>query len=52
MLLWPRGGSTLPVLGRCAFSAAPANAHAEVKAAVRHVTAAADVCGQLVSAEG
>ena len=30
----------LPLLRRCAFSAAPANAHAEVKAVARHVTAA------------
>jgi 3-deoxy-D-manno-octulosonate 8-phosphate phosphatase (KDO 8-P phosphatase) len=34
---WP----DLPVLRRCAFAAAPANAHAEVKAAVRYVTQAA-----------
>jgi len=33
---WP----DLPVLRRAGFSAAPANAHAEVRAAVRHVTAA------------
>jgi 3-deoxy-D-manno-octulosonate 8-phosphate phosphatase (KDO 8-P phosphatase) len=33
---WP----DLPVLRRCAFSAAPANAHVEVKAAARYVTAA------------
>jgi 3-deoxy-D-manno-octulosonate 8-phosphate phosphatase (KDO 8-P phosphatase) len=34
---WP----DLPVLGRCAFAAAPPNAHAEVKARVRYVTTAA-----------
>src|SRR4051812_17682155 len=34
---WP----DLPVLRRCAFSAAPPNAHAEVKAQVRYVTATA-----------
>jgi 3-deoxy-D-manno-octulosonate 8-phosphate phosphatase (KDO 8-P phosphatase) len=34
---WP----DLPVLRRCAFAAAPANAHAEVKAAARYVTARA-----------
>ena len=33
---WP----DLPVLRRCAFPVAPANAHAEVRAAARHVTAA------------
>jgi 3-deoxy-D-manno-octulosonate 8-phosphate phosphatase (KDO 8-P phosphatase) len=33
---WP----DLPVLRHCAFSAAPANAHVEVKAAARYVTAA------------
>lgn len=33
---WP----DLPVLRRCAFAAAPANAHAEVKAAAAYVTAA------------
>jgi 3-deoxy-D-manno-octulosonate 8-phosphate phosphatase (KDO 8-P phosphatase) len=33
---WP----DLPVLRRCAFSAAPANAHVEVKTAARYVTAA------------
>jgi 3-deoxy-D-manno-octulosonate 8-phosphate phosphatase (KDO 8-P phosphatase) len=33
---WP----DLPVLTRAAFAAAPANAHAEVRAAVHHVTAA------------
>jgi 3-deoxy-D-manno-octulosonate 8-phosphate phosphatase (KDO 8-P phosphatase) len=33
---WP----DLPVLARVAFAAAPANAHAEVRAAVHHVTAA------------
>jgi len=34
---WP----DLPVLRRCAFAAAPANAHAEVKAAAAYVTQAA-----------
>ena len=34
---WP----DLPVLRRCAFACAPANAHAEVKACARHVTRAA-----------
>ncbi|TFZ02118.1 KdsC family phosphatase [Ramlibacter humi] len=34
---WP----DLPVLRRCAFAAAPANAHTEVKAAARYVTQAA-----------
>ena len=33
---WP----DLPVLSRVAFAAAPANAHAEVRAIARHVTAA------------
>jgi len=33
---WP----DLPVLRRCALAAAPANAHAEVKAVAHHVTAA------------
>ncbi len=33
---WP----DLPVLRRCAFAVAPANAHAEVRALARHVTAA------------
>jgi 3-deoxy-D-manno-octulosonate 8-phosphate phosphatase (KDO 8-P phosphatase) len=34
---WP----DLPLLRRCAFACAPSNAHAEVKAAVHHVTSAA-----------
>jgi 3-deoxy-D-manno-octulosonate 8-phosphate phosphatase (KDO 8-P phosphatase) len=34
---WP----DLPVLRRCAFACAPANAHAEVKAVAHHVTQAA-----------
>jgi len=38
---WP----DLPVLRRCAFAAAPANAHAEVKAAARYVTQAAGGSG-------
>ena len=52
---WP----DLPVLRRCAFSAAPANAHAEVKAQVRHVTtasgghgAAREFCDLLLVAGG
>lgn len=52
---WP----DLPVLRRCAFSAAPPNAHAEVKAAVRHVThagagqgAAREFCDLLLVASG
>src|SRR6476620_2005716 len=38
---WP----DLPVLRRCAFAAAPANAHAEVKAVAHHVTRAAGGSG-------
>lgn len=38
---WP----DLPVLTRCAFACAPANAHAEVKAVAHHVTALAGGCG-------
>ena len=38
---WP----DLPVLRRCAFAAAPANAHAEVKAVAHHVTPAAGGSG-------
>ena len=38
---WP----DLPVLRRCAFAAAPANAHVEVKAAAHHVTRAAGGSG-------
>jgi 3-deoxy-D-manno-octulosonate 8-phosphate phosphatase (KDO 8-P phosphatase) len=34
---WP----DLPVLRRCAFAAAPANAHTEVKAVAHHITSAA-----------
>lgn len=52
---WP----DLPVLRRCAFAGAPANAHAEVKAAVRHVTQAAggqgaarEFCDVLLMASG
>ena len=52
---WP----DLPVLRRCAFSAAPRNAHAEVKAAVRYVTvatgghgAAREFCDLLLVAGG
>ena len=52
---WP----DLPVLRRCAFSGAPSNAHAEVRAAVRHVThaagghgAAREFCDVLLMAAG
>ena len=52
---WP----DLPVLRRCAFSAAPANAHAQVKAQVRHVTSASggygavrEFCDLLLVASG
>jgi len=52
---WP----DLPVLRRCAFAGAPANAHAEVKAAVHHVTraqgghgAAREFCDVLLTAAG
>ncbi len=52
---WP----DLSVLRRCAFAAAPANAHAEVKAAARYVTraggghgAAREFCDLLVMATG
>jgi 3-deoxy-D-manno-octulosonate 8-phosphate phosphatase (KDO 8-P phosphatase) len=52
---WP----DLPVLTRCAFSAAPPHAHAEVRAAVRHVTQAAaghgaarEFCDLLLVASG
>ena len=52
---WP----DLPVLRRCAFAAAPANAHAEVKAVAHHVTAAAgghgaarEFCDLLLVASG
>lgn len=52
---WP----DLPVLRRCAFAAAPANAHAEVKAAARYVTARAggdgaarEFCDLLLVASG
>jgi len=44
---WPQAAAIgddwpdLPVLRRCAFAAAPANAHAEVRAAARFVTQAA-----------
>ena len=62
---WPQAAAIgddwpdLPVLRRCAFAAAPANAHAEVKAVVRHVTAAAgghgaarEFCDLLLVASG
>ena len=52
---WP----DLPVLRRCAFAGAPANAHVEVKAAARYVTQAAggqgaarEFCDLLVLASG
>jgi 3-deoxy-D-manno-octulosonate 8-phosphate phosphatase (KDO 8-P phosphatase) len=52
---WP----DLPVLRRCAFSAAPANAHAEVKAIAHYVTtlrggegAAREFCDLLLVASG
>ncbi|HZY17197.1 MAG TPA: HAD family hydrolase [Ramlibacter sp.] len=52
---WP----DLPVLRRCAFPAAPSNAHAEVKAVARHVTTAAgghgaarEFCDLLLVASG
>ena len=52
---WP----DLPVLRRCAFAAAPANAHAEVKAVARHVTQASgghgavrELCDLLLVASG
>ncbi len=52
---WP----DLPVLRRCAFAAAPANAHAEVKAVARYVTqapgghgAAREFCDLLLMAGG
>ena len=52
---WP----DLPVLRRCGFAAAPANAHAEVKAVAHHVTAAAgghgaarEFCDLLLVASG
>ena len=52
---WP----DLPVLRRCAFAAAPANAHVEVRAAARYVTqargghgAAREFCDLLLVASG
>lgn len=52
---WP----DLPVLRRCAFAAAPPNAHAEVRAVAHHVTAAAggdgavrEFCDLLLVASG
>jgi len=52
---WP----DLPVLKRCAFACAPANGHAEVKAAARYVTqsrggegAAREFCDVLLVASG
>jgi 3-deoxy-D-manno-octulosonate 8-phosphate phosphatase (KDO 8-P phosphatase) len=52
---WP----DLPVLARCAFACAPANAHAEVRAVAHHVTAlpgghgaAREFCDLLLMAAG
>jgi 3-deoxy-D-manno-octulosonate 8-phosphate phosphatase (KDO 8-P phosphatase) len=52
---WP----DLPVMKRCAFACAPANAHAEVKAIAHHVTstagghgAARELCDLLLVASG
>jgi len=52
---WP----DLPVLRRCAFAAAPSNAHAEVRAAARYITSAAgghgaarEFCDLLLVASG
>ena len=52
---WP----DLPLLARAGFACAPSNAHAEVKAAVHHVTAAAgghgaarEFCDLLLMASG
>ncbi|MES2632494.1 MAG: HAD hydrolase family protein [Pseudomonadota bacterium] len=52
---WP----DLPVMTRCAFACAPANAHAEVRARARHVTqlrggegAAREFCDLLLVASG
>jgi 3-deoxy-D-manno-octulosonate 8-phosphate phosphatase (KDO 8-P phosphatase) len=52
---WP----DLPVMQRCAFAAAPANAHAEVRATAHHVTlarggegAAREFCDLLLVASG
>jgi 3-deoxy-D-manno-octulosonate 8-phosphate phosphatase (KDO 8-P phosphatase) len=52
---WP----DLPVLRRCGFACAPANAHAEVKACARYVThnaggqgAAREFCDLLLVAAG
>ena len=52
---WP----DLPLLRRCAFAGAPANAHAEVKAAAHYVTRAAggqgaarEFCDLLLQAAG
>jgi 3-deoxy-D-manno-octulosonate 8-phosphate phosphatase (KDO 8-P phosphatase) len=52
---WP----DMPVLRRCAFAAAPANAHAEVRAAAHYVTqtpgghgAAREFCDLLLTASG
>lgn len=64
-LQWPQAAGIgddwpdLAVLRRCGFAAAPANAHAEVKAAARYVTqaggghgAAREFCDLLVMATG
>jgi len=52
---WP----DLPVLARCAFAAAPANAHVEVRARAHHVTRASggngavrELCDLLMTASG
>ncbi len=62
---WPQAAAIgddwpdLPVLGRAGFAAAPANAHVEVREAVRYVTrarggegAAREFCDLLVTASG
>ncbi|MGZ5182294.1 MAG: KdsC family phosphatase [Ramlibacter sp.] len=62
---WPQAAAIgddwpdLPVLRRCAFAAAPANAHAEVRAAAQYVTRAAggqgaarEFCDLLLVASG
>ena len=62
---WPKAAAIgddwpdLPVLRRCAFAAAPVNAHAEVRAVAHHVTTAAgghgaarEFCDLLLVASG
>jgi 3-deoxy-D-manno-octulosonate 8-phosphate phosphatase (KDO 8-P phosphatase) len=64
-LQWPQAAAIgddwpdLPVLRRCAFACAPANAHAQVKACAHHVTrnaggqgAAREFCDLLLVASG